>query len=146
MPIPPAPLRRGDQGAAVAALQRTLEAVRRPIDPSERDARSFGEATEKVVGELQQDSGLAVTGVFDDETRAALERMLADVGPFSVYGAVTDADGEPVAGATVLAEDVDLRRAEKLGRATTDSGGEYEVRYTARQFVRREKAGADVRV
>jgi hypothetical protein len=72
-----------------------------------------------------------VTGVFDADTYAAIAHMLSDIGPFTVYGALTDADGRPIARATIIAVDVDLRRTEELGTTTTDSGGEYEVRYAA---------------
>ncbi|MEO8411741.1 MAG: peptidoglycan-binding protein, partial [Propionivibrio sp.] len=141
MPIPAAPLRRGDRGTAVAQLHRTLEAIHRAIEPKERDGRVFGGATENLISELQKQSALPVTGVFDADTHAAIMRMLADIGPFTVYGALTDADGQPVVGATVIAVDVDLRRTQKLGKpATTDSGGEYEVRYAASNFTRAEKA------
>ena len=146
MPIPAAPLRRGDRGPAVAQLHRTLEAINRAIDPKERDGRFFGDATEGVLRKFQEQSAIPITGVFDADTHAAITRMLADVAPFSVYGAVTDADGRPIAGATIVAVDVDLRRTEELGTTTTDSGGEYEVRYAASKFTRSEKASADVLV
>ena len=45
MPIPAAPLRRGDRGTAVAQLHRTLEAINRAIESKERDGRVFGGAT-----------------------------------------------------------------------------------------------------
>ncbi|MFF9120455.1 neuraminidase-like domain-containing protein [Streptomyces massasporeus] len=144
MPVPAAPLRLGDRGEAVAQLHRTLEAIKRVIDPKERDARVFGGATEAVLRKLQEQSAIRVTGVFDADTHALVTRILSDIGPFTVYGTVTDADARPVVGAVVVALDVDLRRREELGRATTDSGGEYEVRYAASRFTRAEKASADV--
>ena len=147
MPIPAAPLRRGDRGTDVAQLHRTLEAINRTIEPKESDGRIFGGVTENVISELQKQSALPVTGVFDADTRAAIMRMLADIGPFTVYGAVNDADGRPIVGATVFAVDVDLRRTQDLGKpATTDSGGEYEVRYAASSFTRAEQASADILV
>ena len=146
MPIPATPLRRGDRGAAVAQLHRTLEAINRTIEPKERDSRVFGGATADVISELQTQSALPVTGVFDADTHAAITRMLADIGPFTVFGAVNDADSRPIVGATVIAVDVDLRRMQELGKTKTDSGGEYEVRYAASKFTRSEKASADVLV
>jgi len=144
MPIPAAPLRAGDRGDAVGWLHRTLEAINRVVDRQERDARLFGPSTEAVLRKLQEQSGIPATGVFDDDTRALVTRILSDVGPFTVYGTVTDADGRPVAGAAVVAVDVDLRKREELGRTSTDTGGEYEVRYAASRFSRAEKAAADV--
>src|SRR5215204_2933257 len=146
MPIPAAPLRRGDRGPTVAQLHRTLEAINRAIDPRERDARIFGGATEGVLRKLQEQSAIPVTGVFDSDTHSVVTRILSDIGPFTVYGTVTDADARPIAGATVVAVDVDLRRNQQLGQATTDSGGEYEVRYAASRFTRVEKSSADVLV
>jgi hypothetical protein len=146
MPIPAAPLRLGDRGDAVADLHRTLEAIKRSVDPKEREAQVFGPATEALLRKLQDQSGILVTGVYDDDTRQLVTRILSDIGPFTVFGTVTDAGGGPVAGATVIALDVDLRRTEKLGQTTTDSAGEYEVRYAASRFTRAEKDRADVLV
>jgi len=66
---------------------------------------------------------------------------------FVVHGQVRFADGTAAAGATVRAEDVDLRRAEPLGEpVTTGEDGRYEIRYTAGDFGRAEKGSADLRV
>lgn len=146
MPIPSTPLRRGDRGAAVADLHRTLEAMDRAVEPRERATSTFGAATEELLRELQGQSGIAVTGVFDDATRAVMEAALADTGPCVVYGTLTDADGLPIEGATVLVVDVDLLRDEVLGRTTSDVTGGYEVRYSASDFARAEKESADVLV
>jgi hypothetical protein len=81
-----------------------------------------------VLRKLQQDSAIPVTGEFDTDMHGLVTRILSDIGPFTVYGTVTDADDRPVAGAAVVAFDVDLRKREELGRAATDRGGEYEVR------------------
>jgi hypothetical protein len=146
MPIPPVPLQRGDRGSEVAALHRTLEAIGLKVEAQDRDARVFEDSTEQVLRELQERSGLPVTAVFDADTRDAIARTLADVGPFSVYGSVSDADGTPIADAIVEASDVDFRSREELGTAATDSGGEYEVRYSASSFARAEKGSADIQV
>jgi hypothetical protein len=66
------------------------------------------------------------------------------MGPFTVYGTVTDGDGWPIAGATIIAVDVGLRRTQVLGKRKTDSGGDYEVRYAASKFTRAEKRTADI--
>ena len=144
MPIPAHPLGLGDRGDAVGRLHRTLEALNRVVDRQERDAGLFGASTESVLRTLQEQSAITVTGVFDAGTHEVVTRILSDIGPFTVYGTVTDAEARPVAGATVVALDVDLRTSEELGRTTTDSGGEYEVRYAASRFTRAEKGSADV--
>jgi hypothetical protein len=144
MPIPEPPLQLGGRGNAVGWLHCTLETINRVVDAQERDERLFGASTEAVLRELQQDSAIPVTGVFDTDTHEVVTRVLSDVGPFTVYGTVTDADDRPVTGATIVAFDVDLRRREELGRTATGSGGEYEIRYASNRFSRAEKAAADV--
>jgi len=72
MPVPAPPLRRGDRGDVVAELQRTLEAINRPVDATEYDAHVFGETTEAVLRKLQEQSAISVTGVFDADTFAVL--------------------------------------------------------------------------
>jgi hypothetical protein len=64
--------------------------------------------------------------------------------PFVVKGRVTHADGKPLFNATVRAFDRDLRTEEPLGDTTTDGTGHYEIRYSADQFQRHEKASADL--
>jgi len=63
---------------------------------------------------------------------------------FMVRGTVKDDTGVPQSGLQVRAIDVDLRREEVLGQATTDSNGHYEITYTPQQFARAEKETADL--
>jgi len=63
---------------------------------------------------------------------------------FVVRGVVKDETGVPQSGLQVRAVDVDLRREEVLGQATTDSDGHYEITYTPQQFARAEKKTADL--
>src|SRR5829696_1712653 len=66
---------------------------------------------------------------------------------FIVRGHVRQSDGAPLAGLTVRAFDQDLpslNRDEPLGKSTTDAHGEYEIKYTAGQFSKAEKASADL--
>jgi hypothetical protein len=144
VPIPAAPLQRGDRGPAVTALHRTFEHLDRQIDPAERARRSFGASTEALLRDYQGQAALPATGVFDEATRLAVAAQLGDIGPFAVYGTLTDAAGDPVAGATIFAVDVDLRRNEVLGQTTSDLFGEFEVRHTASKFTRAEKDTADL--
>ncbi|WP_326541471.1 neuraminidase-like domain-containing protein [Pseudorhodoferax sp.] len=73
-------------------------------------------------------------------------RIDLQVGPgqFRVWGRVVQADGAPAAGLTVTALDRDLRQAQTLGTGTTDPTGRYEILYTRDQFVRADKASADL--
>lgn len=69
----PAPLRRGDRGDDVAALQSRLNRHREPLrqSPIGVDGR-FGSATEGAVRQFQGAQGLPQTGVVDGETLAGL--------------------------------------------------------------------------
>lgn len=73
-------------------------------------------------------------------------RIDLQVGPgqFRVWGRVVQADGAAAAGLTVTALDRDLRQAQTLGTTTTDLIGRYEILYTRDQFVRADKASADL--
>src|SRR3954451_10553043 len=84
----------------------TLEAINRAVDRRERDAREFGASTEAVLRRLQEQSAIPITGVFDDDIYVLVTRILSDIGPFTVYGTVTDADIGPVADLEVAALDV----------------------------------------
>jgi len=64
--------------------------------------------------------------------------------PFAVRGQVRQADGSPLISATVRAFDKDFRSEEALGEAITNQSGEYEIKYTAEQFRRKEKQSADL--
>jgi len=146
VPIPASPLHLGDHGVIVADLHRTFESLNRTIDQGERDRRIFGPVTEALLREYQTQSALPATGVFDADTRTAVEHQLSDIAPFSVYGRLTDANGAPIARATIFAVDVDLRRSQVLReeKTMTDSEGDFEVRYAASRFTRADKHGADL--
>lgn len=66
--------------------------------------------------------------------------------PCVVSGAVRDANGNLVAGVIVRAFDRDLRSEERLGEASTDAKGSYEISYGPEQFRRAEKKTADLLV
>lgn len=63
--------------------------------------------------------------------------------PLRVYGTVRDKVGELMDGVTVEAYDRDMRSEELLGSCVAKQG-RYEIRYTADQFARSEKASADL--
>jgi Tc toxin complex TcA C-terminal TcB-binding domain/Neuraminidase-like domain len=63
---------------------------------------------------------------------------------FKITGTVSLADGSPAVGVKVLAFDRDLRTEEELGQSQTDKRGFYEIRYSSRQFLKAEKASADL--
>jgi receptor-binding and translocation channel-forming TcA subunit of Tc toxin/ABC toxin-like protein/neuraminidase-like protein/putative peptidoglycan binding protein/virulence plasmid A protein len=78
-------------------------------------------------------------------------RVGADAGgdgqrSFVVKGWVRRADGSVLPGVVVRAFDKDLRSEQLLQEVRTDDEGRYEIRYSAGQFSRAEKGGADLRV
>lgn len=63
---------------------------------------------------------------------------------FVVRGQVRLPDGNPVADIIVHAYDQDLRSKTLLGKTHTTAAGHFEIAYTADQFRRAEKSGADL--
>ena len=63
-----------------------------------------------------------------------------------VRGTVSYPDTSPAAGLTVIAFDKDIEGEDRLGEATTDAAGAYQITYSAAQFRRskNEGRGADV--
>lgn len=72
-----APLRRGDRGPAVRALQNALVAAGLPVGVD----GVFGGETDAAVRAFQAQQGCAVDGIVGRETMAALDRLLGGVGP-----------------------------------------------------------------
>lgn len=71
--IPDPILKRGSSGPAVVALQDALKLISINVGTSDGD---FGEKTEKGVKELQtRKPNLAITGIFNAETRDLLESL-----------------------------------------------------------------------
>lgn len=71
---PTAPLKPGDQGAAVKRLQRVL--ARLGYSPGTIDGQ-YGPSTTKAVSKFQSASGLTADGVVGSKTLLALDRALA---------------------------------------------------------------------
>ena len=126
----------------------------RPL-ASERERRTYGSATRRLVESLQRQEGLtdAPFGIVDHHTAEALNRLLNGAGAFGdpggsgfvVRGRVTTPDQLPVPGLVVRARDRDLRTFQRLGTdGTTDADGRYEIAYTEDQFSRAEKGRADL--
>jgi uncharacterized protein (TIGR02594 family) len=73
-----APLKQGDRGAAVVALQDTLKLAGFDVGTSDG---IFGSMTANALMALQQQSNeLSNTGIFDPETQAYLQRLLEERG------------------------------------------------------------------
>ena len=67
----------GASGDEVAELQRKLLGHGFSILRSEVERKFFGPATREAVRECQRESGLKVTGQFDEATEAAIEAKIA---------------------------------------------------------------------
>jgi peptidoglycan hydrolase-like protein with peptidoglycan-binding domain len=152
----------GTSGAEVAELHVALRAIGLEVDVEERGASHFGSSTAAAVAKLQGMSGLPETGVLDAETIAVISAALKkrDVRPegsdgwpvpqavkqYVVTGTVTDTDGEPLAGAVVVAFDCDLRSTREFGRAETDPKGAYRIAYSDEADPIPGRPGPDVKV
>ena len=72
--IPDPTLKKGSRGVAVVALQNALKQLNIDVGTSDGD---FGSKTEKGVKELQtREPHLAITGIYNEETRDLLESLL----------------------------------------------------------------------
>lgn len=75
-------LSKGDYGTAVTAMQRALLAWNPNCLPKYGADGDFGSETEAAVKDFQRESGLPVTGVYDETTRKALTgETVAGEGP-----------------------------------------------------------------
>ena len=72
-----------------------------------------------------------------------LDVMLPSV-TFVVRGTVREANGKPARNTIVRAYDQDLRKNQLLGKAATDSEGQYKISYNSLKFQRAEKTSADL--
>lgn len=66
------------------------------------------------------------------------------LGPFVVTGTVIHPGKQSARGLVVGAFDRDLREEQALGQSMTDAEGRYQITYTREQFLRAEKARADL--
>lgn len=130
----------GASGDTVALLHEALIEVGLEISDEERESKHFGATTLDALLKVQAMTGLEPTGEIDEralqQARAVLERMrpAATSKPRAeqvVSGIVSDVNGLPLSGATVVAEKRELRSARELGRATTDKEGRYVITFPA---------------
>jgi peptidoglycan hydrolase-like protein with peptidoglycan-binding domain len=120
-------------GAGVAALQSQLTTLGYAIPTAEQTAKRYGVGTRDAVSEFQGKSHLAVTGVDDEFTSAALaDAVAAQTGGRQVQGRIVLDNGLPANGLKVrLYNRVFGGTATSLGEAVTDANGYYTLPYTA---------------
>ena len=123
----------GTQGDDVARLHQALRALGRTIPLSEVSPPIMGAGTVAVVRAVQQDLGIAATGVVDAATVTAINKKLRNLPSEShvVRGSVVDGNGNPVAGVTVSAFRQGPAGETGLASALTNADGDYVVSYTA---------------
>jgi hypothetical protein len=157
----------GMEGKQVALLHSLINAIGIEIDESELKAQRFGPATQDAVRRLQILAGLKPTGKVDRRTQklldGALERLQAtqpskggslqvDPENYFVEGNVTDSDGFPLKGVTVIADTLDLRKTREMGRSKTDDQGHYRIQRAVGQkkveisVVKEETGALDLRL
>jgi len=137
------PAAEPDGSLEATIVHRALEAIGVEVAEEEREHGRIGASTREAVARMQALVGLAPTGHVDSTTlamaRAALGRLgdrepggrvTPGEGEWVVAGPVSDGNGLPMAGATVVALTRDLRETTEVGRATTDRTGRYLIRYT----------------
>jgi hypothetical protein len=129
-------------GQDVAELHQTLTALGMEIDKAELDAQRFGPTTTDALRRLQTQLKLTPTGEVDEKMWAQLDAARTRLGLPStgkgggtasngktpiVQGNVTDTDGMPLVGVTVVALHKDVRDSQEIGRAVTDAKGHYLI-------------------
>src|SRR5262245_12842808 len=160
-----APVSPGDSGQRVADLQAALQALieRRAVDGrvtgrddqeerfrEEAARQMFGPATEALVARFRRTRRLGDGGAVDDETAAAVNKLLEEQG---LLGGPDDerrvSRGRIIgagAGALVRVYAKRLRSEEPLGEATTNASGEYEFAYAPADLDSAGKETVDLRV
>ncbi len=145
------PLNRGMRGSSVGELQESLIRLGYRIDPHEAERRVFGESTAAALRQFQVEQNqrrgpgsepLPETGELDERTaealgaadrpvirRAAAPRAGESPSTYTVTGQV-ERQGRPLAGVTVRAVHVGVRKESVLGEAVTDTEGAYAISYS----------------
>ena len=118
----------GMRGNDVRELQRDLVWLGVDILSQEITDGRFGETTRAAVQMLQKQNRLEPNGEVDLKTVEAINKSLVGLKRM-VRGNLRQADGKPLERAEVRVFDKDLRTEAKLGEATCDAAGYFEISY-----------------
>ncbi len=137
-------LEHGLRGDDVRSLHDDLALLGYLIPDPERVEGFFGDGTRAAVVDFQRRHRLRDSGVVDEHTARAVTAGADPRRPRVVRGQVTVAGGTPRPQTTVAAFDKDVRSETELGRTVSGDDGGYQITYTAAQFRRPDKGGADL--
>jgi len=153
------------QDALLLLLDRRLilpdaEAARQELsDMLKREwtEKKFDDATRKLTSVFQEKERLQITGLVDEATAKALNRLLGELGALEeegeeplpefqhlVRGVVRYQDGLPIPELKVQAFDKHLRREDFLGESITDADGLFEIFYSIEPMRRRGQQTASL--
>lgn len=118
------------RGEDVKLLQSELRQLKLKTQIVDQEG-FFGSTTFLAVQEFQRLHGLNATGIVDEQTASAINKRVEEsrTPRFVVRGQVTQATGEPLAGAVVRVARKGLRKDDPLGQATTTPTGDYSIEY-----------------
>ena len=146
------PLKLQMRRTQVADLNQALVLLGLLITDADKDSQYFGKSTQEAVRRFQEEHQLSVTGVVDEATARALNKLLAERGAlneeiiYKVEGLVRKHDGKPAIALKVQVFDRDVTREELLGSTITDREGFYRITFSAGQYNRTgaERGGPEV--
>ena len=136
--------RGGARHLAVERVQRALAQAGHPIGPEEVAQKRFGPSTLAALQAFQAQHGLRKSKSLNQATLdilLAIERRMTanragsstpqatDARRGNVSGSLVDGDGAPIAKAAVELFSRQLRKEQRLGRATTSQEGTYSIDY-----------------
>ncbi len=128
-------LESGMRGDDVKLLQDELRQLGFQISAN---SRAFDSDTFIAVEDFQQRHNLDVTGIVDPRTARAINKAVDQLNreEYIVRGEVLEPDGEPLTQRRIQLFQKHLRVERRLGSASTDDEGRYEIRYPVPEIER----------
>jgi hypothetical protein len=132
MPDPNISISLNARGTEVKNLHNSLSKLGYTVPKFELDSQVFGVGTQDALLQLQTKYKVPLTGTFDDATKAALAKAVADAetDQYSVEGRIVFAYGLPAAGITLRIYSRGFGGTEtRLSEIKTDDQGYYALPY-----------------